>query len=489
MAKYAYSNNLRTSRAFTGKSAFTLAELIVAVGVLALMLALAGQVFSVTSRSSGQATALTTVTHALRSLEKTLREDLRHVNKADSVMVIQSNPMSAYWTLSGRDADSVGPEGRINPNDGYPHAADAEREIAAPGTTGVRILTPPRADLLMFFSTRKASSRLWNGTIGQAQQVVYGHSIPTELRALPGGTYQSDFDAGAFPTDGSLVLTPAQDWHLARRSVILSEASSPVVEDPRGTGPVSAWSDQPTTLDILLGNQDVLGDFDYERQVLQLHPWPDGRYPPFLPRVLPLNGPVPVRSLVDLDPPAGASALLGHYFLPNCASFKVEWALDPNSEYVRGRLGPALEATVGGRLDGEPEVYWIDMGRFPTSASYQDGAFQALFDAADRAEAAGDDARAWRLRQLLTEEKGVEGGNYYSLVSRFQDTENWNPFGGPRPNTAIFKPLTRRETDEAAPLVEDPIFPGALRITVDVFDDARRLERPIRHVMIIPIGS
>jgi hypothetical protein len=37
--------------------------------------------------------------------------------------------------------------------------------------------------------------------------------------------------------------------------------------------------------------------------------------------------------------------------------------------------------------------------------------------------------------------------------------------------------------------VLDPMFPGALRITIDVFDKERRLDRPIRHVMVIPIGG
>ena len=31
--------------------------------------------------------------------------------------------------------------------------------------------------------------------------------------------------------------------------------------------------------------------------------------------------------------------------------------------------------------------------------------------------------------------------------------------------------------------------PAALRITVDVFDRERRLDRPIRHVMTIPVGG
>ena len=34
----------------------------------------------------------------------------------------------------------------------------------------------------------------------------------------------------------------------------------------------------------------------------------------------------------------------------------------------------------------------------------------------------------------------------------------------------------------------DPFFPKALRITVDLYDDAGRLDRPIRHTMVVPVG-
>ena len=37
--------------------------------------------------------------------------------------------------------------------------------------------------------------------------------------------------------------------------------------------------------------------------------------------------------------------------------------------------------------------------------------------------------------------------------------------------------------------IPDPMFPGALRITVEVYDNRGRLDRPIRHVMVIPVGS
>ena len=44
----------------------------------------------------------------------------------------------------------------------------------------------------------------------------------------------------------------------------------------------------------------------------------------------------PARCELDPTPPPQLPNGLGHYFLPNCASFKVEWALDPHSDFVGG---------------------------------------------------------------------------------------------------------------------------------------------------------
>lgn len=469
-------------------AAFTLAELIVSVAILALMLTLAGQVFSVSSRSTGQATALTNVTQTLRTLEKTLRDDFRHVSRQTSILLIESNPVNAYLTRAGLEADR-GADGRLgDPSDGYPHPADPEREVSEPPPNVLDIpLNSPRADLVMFISANGASSIRSPGTHATAQQVVVGHADIADWKmGADGNTLTRVFpDFPDLLEDNTVFSVPAQDWHLFRRSLLLSEASSPegVNED---TGQAEAiWaeslSDADDLPDILNGRKDVVADFDYERLVLELHSLDDDDTPPYLPAVLPLNDPVPARSLLDLAPPPGIDGALGHYFLPNCASFKVEWALDPASEFV------------GGRLDGETEVYWIDMGRLPPDGDVRKGAFKDIYDAAARAEAADppDTARANRLLELVEGLRGREGGNDYSLKDRFQDTENWNVYPGQQhPNLAVFKPKTRREREgnAANSLSDDPIFPKALRITVDVFDDARRLERPIRHVMVIPIG-
>ena len=76
----------------------------------------------------------------------------------------------------------------------------------------------------------------------------------------------------------------------------------------------------------------------------------------------------------------------------------------------------------------------------------------------------------------------------YTLTGRFRNDPEWkdHAYGdGRRANLAVFGAQRRYPSGELAP---DEIFPSALRITVDVYDDADRLERPVRHVMVIPVG-
>ena len=75
-------------------AAFSLAELIVSMGILMLMLTLAGQVMSLTVRATGQANAVTEVNQALRIFERTIREDFKHVKAGESLILIEGNPIS-----------------------------------------------------------------------------------------------------------------------------------------------------------------------------------------------------------------------------------------------------------------------------------------------------------------------------------------------------------------------------------------------------------
>jgi len=62
--------------------------LVVSIGILVLMMSLAGQVFNITVQSTGQATALTEAMQQLRAFERTLRDDLRSVQPGNSLILI-----------------------------------------------------------------------------------------------------------------------------------------------------------------------------------------------------------------------------------------------------------------------------------------------------------------------------------------------------------------------------------------------------------------
>ena len=58
-----------------------------------------------------------------------------------------------------------------------------------------------------------------------------------------------------------------------------------------------------------------------------------------------------------------------------------------------------------------------------------------------------------------------------------------------RPNLVVF--TAKRQTNPFAGPVEplpETAFPAALRITIDLVDDQKRMGKPTRHVMIIPVG-
>lgn len=278
---------------------------------------------------------------------------------------------------------------------------------------------------------------------------------------------------------------PAEDWLLTRRAVLLSPilSGTPLVSPP------------PTQLDdrrILLGETDVIEGFDYENRVLRSAETAGPPY--FLAPIFEKNGAQftkpHARSLVDPAPPPNVAFAVNQHILPNCATFKVEWCLDPASTFVNNRL------------DGENKIYWIDQGapyditgpppteRFPQLQSL----FLALDDAV--AQSAVDDSkRSDAMTQLLQEQLGFADRTFrYSLVERFGDPASpWRsatqwiewPEDPPRLNTAVFGGRRGQPPND----VKEDIFPRALRITIDAYDALGRLERPIRHVMILPVGK
>lgn len=484
------------------RPAFTLAELVVSIGILVVLLGLASQVMSLTVKSTGQARALTEVSQTLRILEQTLREDLAGVHRPGpgvdeaSVLLIQGNPINAYWTRDGRDADN-----NPDPLDGYPHVADPVRaDPNAPEN-----LTRPRADLLMIFTHRESESFVryaYPNSVGLRstppmkgwKQVVYGHADlseyipnPSSAPGSPAYIFNPALNTDAFPEFPGVSPVAAEDWHLARRVVHLThdyQTAQPVwfrVDEP----PVEFGFDDPA---VLAGTTDIIGGFNYREFVATPKDVPPGGAPWYWPPIFfgpnPPEPAVPfARSQLDPTPPPLYADRLGHYFLPNCASFKVEWALDPHSNFV------------GGRLDGEKRLYWIDPGDQGVSLtnSDDDDPLREIKEALAEAIAAVDQSREERLDQLLGQDLGGTPTAPYSLEQRFgmASPQGWmaHPFqsNNPRPNLHVF--TATREDPVSGELIPEDIFPVALRITVDLYDRERRLDKPVRHVMILPVGD
>ena len=120
------------------------------------------------------------------------------------------------------------------------------------------------------------------------------------------------------------------------------------------------------------------------------------------------------RSRLDTTPPPLYANRLGHYLLPHCASFKVEWSLNPKSDFVAGNLA------------GQREILWIDAGRTNDPVGQSDAglddplyAIQEAFGIARDEEALNQDAdeegvptQSDRLTNLLTasEYRSAVGG-------------------------------------------------------------------------------
>ena len=481
------------------------------MGILVLMMSLAGQVFNITVQSTGQATALTEIMQQLRAFEHTLRDDLRGVQPGNSLILIQGNPINAYWTQNGKDAD---PGGNPSGGNGYPHVADPEREKA----DGSGNADQPRADILMIFTARSGASFVEPGPpplTSNLQQIVYGHAelgeyvasdvadpIYTFERATGNNPYFPE--AGDYPSPIVVSSVPAAQWHLARRSVLLIPSNPPNV---LSTPVVSL--DDPRLLEC---ETDVIGNFQYEDLVLRPQLSPTTREPIGEPWFLPaIFGDVNTlragsrrpfaRSRLDPAPPTLFATRIGHYLLPNCASFKIEWALNPRSEFVAGRL------------DRTNDVFWFDPGDngdTPNANPKPDPLRSLAARVAALMNGNGqcgitdkdNDVLCRNLDSLLNDRHALDVSPPYSLSDRFRghvgtqgDPDAWDQLASDRnrPNLVVFTatrpaPLPPPGLPLSEPVL-DPMFPGALRITVDVYDKEHRLERPIRHVMTIPIGG
>lgn len=522
------TNDMRAPHRPSRRHAFSLAELVISIAVLILMLSLAAQVLTITVDSTGQATGLTEVNVQLRVLEDLLRRDLAAAHPGRTPMLIQGNPVNAYWTREQQEAD----------NDNNPSNGGYRINPALEDADGDPI--PPRADILMFFTQRRAESFLSPGVFTNAQQVVYGHAEfgnyeygvgddvnPPEFTAPTNAQLTFPLTGNFYPSRTAASPLPASQWYLARRTVGLLPGPAPagvIDRDDDGMPDVINMATPESLGDprLLRGQYDLAAGVDYDRFIVGS--WQsDTAFPPTAPWRLPyfffsnpwVPNPTPAdldvwplpmmpddvtvpyaRSQFDPTPPAEVADTLGHALLPACASFKVEWTLSPRSEFVAGRL------------DGTREVIWLDPGELNDAGL--DSPLESLLNAGLTENTEGNVAVAARLASLLGVATAHPNGDVYSMLARFDSASGnrWQDVGGLVPegnrnNLALFLARMRRVgepagqpfdlTDPAVPTASeeppDDIFPSALRITVDVYDRQGRLDKPVRHVMVIPVGG
>jgi len=262
----------------------------VAVAVLIAVLLIVATVFSISGRATSLAAANADVYRHLRMISEQIRQDLAGVDPANSCLAIYARKVLAY--RNPQDRASL--RALSDPRDAY------------------------RADILMFFTNRRAQPYAWQPSdpsnpklFGGPVQVVYGHADIGQVDADGNWSAIRRVDRDDSVAPGLSDLT-SLEWHLARRCVILTTAAL--------DGVVS--SGVPTDPDILDATSDVLL-FDYASEMAGL-PYQPGD---LIPDDWYYDG-VGTRTLLDPDPPAQEARRLAYYFLPACASFKVEYTYD-----------------------------------------------------------------------------------------------------------------------------------------------------------------
>jgi hypothetical protein len=186
-----------------------------------------------------------------------------------------------------------------------------------------------------------------------------------------------------------------------------------------------------------------------------------------------VNVPTPIadyfeRSRLDLTPPAVHAKRLASQFISHCASFKVEWALDLRRFDIPFDPIPNMPGSM------RTHVVWFDPGRLDDTGDNADpfGELQDLVNGYTPGAPAVADA----LDDL-----------YDALIDRFTDeTKAVKVNTSPDVFAPVFYP-TNAVTDGSSGQ-PDKYFPAALRITVDLFDGNGRFQRPVRHVMVLPVG-
>lgn len=226
-----------------GKRAFTLVEMLVSLAVLSIALGVVGYVFSATINATRQAAAYSEAHNLAQQLVSQIREDLRHCDPANSLLVLVGRTQAAARTKDDLDARKfwrvlVGDPAQA------PAGFDPEYGQRSALDPSMNYYSDPRADILMFFTNRPTMSQApptdpdegsfaeqcLQGAKFSPIQVVYGHAAldtaeydpgtrKFKLANKPQHIEQNRPGAGTGPA--ALSRLPLTAWHLSRRATIL----------------------------------------------------------------------------------------------------------------------------------------------------------------------------------------------------------------------------------------------------------------------------
>ena len=222
---------------------FTLTEMLVALAVMVLAMAMVTSVFSVTTKTAAMSAAVADVELILRNAAEELRQDLEHCDPAESILYIEGRTQAAALTEDQRQSRRFQRFLIGDPKDKQLEQGPDARFAETPPPQ----YSDPRADVLMFFTNRPSIARvpaqnplsgsdkynefqraLLRGMQHYPIQVVYGHAAVTTAQRLNNGAWDfvrpprhidETVDGGSDPQKISLL--PLTRWQLARRATLI----------------------------------------------------------------------------------------------------------------------------------------------------------------------------------------------------------------------------------------------------------------------------
>lgn len=228
---------------------FTLIEMLVSLAVIAVALVIVVSAFTITTDTARQAAAFSEVSAVARQVESQLREDLRNIKPSESILAIVGGVQAAAGTPAELAARKylrvlVGDPARV------PNGYDPQRSTGLDSNNFLQAqYSDPRTDILLFFTNRAAPSQaplpgsvalnLTNQLEGpQAAYrdgarlspllVAYGHAAFGETQLSNNGLQWSDVVRHIFKNQSDALSDfPAQQWHLARRALLIEPERNP----------------------------------------------------------------------------------------------------------------------------------------------------------------------------------------------------------------------------------------------------------------------